>query len=98
TNVCCGLNLAASTRAPHRPHSTEQNAAWRSSLTSICSAARGDGTLIPPRPPRRGTSQVLRHLGLPAGHRAGRVDLELEPRRHVRLDVGHITGELLVPA
>ena len=27
TEVCCGLNFAASTPAPHRPHSTEQNAA-----------------------------------------------------------------------
>jgi len=26
TEVCCGLNFAASTPAPHRPHSTGQKA------------------------------------------------------------------------
>src|SRR5436190_6507674 len=42
--------------------------------------------------------EVGRHLCLPARHRTGGVDLELEPRGHVRLDVGHVPVELLVPA
>src|SRR4029078_7557375 len=76
-------NLAASTPAPHRPHSTGQKAARRSSSASI--------SLL-------GPGQVGRYFRLPARHRASGVDLELEPGGHVRLDVGYVPVELLVPA
>ena len=35
TDVCCGLNLAASTAAPHLAHSTRHSAAYRSSSADI---------------------------------------------------------------
>src|ERR1700722_13420074 len=102
TDVCSGLNFATSATAPQRAHRTGCGLARRSSSRSTAISARfgrglGRGLDLVPGPGPPG-GQGLRDLRLPARHRPGGVDLELVPGDHLRLDVGDIGVELLVPA